>query len=79
MAFTGIPAAALDFYKDLQNDNSRGFWTEYKHVNEESVRAPMTALAAELEKQFGPGMFFRPYRDVRLSKENPGRGTVSAR
>jgi uncharacterized protein (TIGR02453 family) len=69
MTFTGIPAAALDFYEDLENDNSKGFWTEHKHVYEESVRAPMTALAAELEKHFGPGKFFRPYRDVRFSKD----------
>ncbi len=69
MTFTGIPTAALDFYDDLEADNSKAFWTAHKHVYEESVRAPLEALAAELEKEFGPAKLFRPYRDVRFSKD----------
>ncbi len=69
MAFTGIPIAALDFYEDLEADNSKAFWTAHKHVYDESVRAPMEALAAELEKEFGPAKYFRPYRDVRFAKD----------
>src|ERR1700710_1948199 len=69
MAFDGIPLAALDFYEDLENDNSKAFWTAHKHVYETAVRAPMQALVTELEKQFGPGKFFRPYRDIRFSKD----------
>ena len=69
MKFEGIPLAALDFYEDLENDNSKSFWTAHKHVYDESVRAPLEALAAELERQFGPAKLFRPYRDVRFSKD----------
>jgi uncharacterized protein (TIGR02453 family) len=69
VAFTGIPIAALDFYEDLENDNSKSFWTAHKHVYEEAVRAPLEALAAELEKQYGPAKLFRPYRDVRFAKD----------
>lgn len=69
MTFTGIPLAALDFYDDLEADNSKTFWTVHKHVYEESVKVPVLALAAELEDEFGPGKFFRPYRDVRYSKD----------
>ena len=69
MSFSGIPVAALDFYEDLENDNSKSFWTANKHVYEESVKAPLLALAAELEKEFGAAKFFRPYRDVRFSKD----------
>ena len=69
MGFTGIPIAALDFYEDLEADNSKAFWAAHKHVYDESVRAPMEALATELERQFGPAKFFRPYRDVRFSKD----------
>lgn len=69
MTFTGIPTAALDFYDDLEADNSKTFWTAHKHVYEESVRAPMEALAAALAKDFGEGKLFRPYRDVRFAKD----------
>jgi uncharacterized protein (TIGR02453 family) len=69
MSFTGFPAAALDFYDDLEMDNTKTFWTAHKHVYEESVRAPMAALLAELEEEFGPAKLFRPYRDVRFAKD----------
>jgi uncharacterized protein (TIGR02453 family) len=69
MSFTGFPAAALDFYDDLEMDNTKTFWNEHKHVYEESVKAPMTALLAELEAEFGAAKLFRPYRDVRFAKD----------
>ncbi|WP_329474596.1 DUF2461 domain-containing protein [Kribbella sp. NBC_01484] len=69
MSFTGFPAAALDFYDDLEMDNTKSFWTAHKHVYEESVKAPMAALLAELEPDFGPAKLFRPYRDVRFAKD----------
>ncbi|MEO6204532.1 MAG: DUF2461 domain-containing protein [Mycobacteriales bacterium] len=67
--FTGFPVAGLDFYEDLENDNSKAFWTEHKHVYDASVRAPLEALATSLAGQFGPAKLFRPYRDVRFSKD----------
>ncbi len=69
MTFTGIPIAALDFYEDLEADNSKAFWTAHKSVYDESVRAPLAALCTELEPQWGPAKLFRPYRDVRFSKD----------
>ena len=69
MSFTGFPAAALDFYDDLEMDNTKTFWTANKHVYEESVRAPMAALLAELEEEFGSAKLFRPYRDVRFARD----------
>lgn len=69
MAFDGIPLAALDFYEDLEADNSKTFWTAHKAIYDESVKAPIEALAAELADEFGPAKFFRPYRDVRFSKD----------
>ncbi|MGH3746450.1 MAG: DUF2461 domain-containing protein, partial [Micromonosporaceae bacterium] len=35
----------------------------------EAVRAPMEALLAELAPEFGEGKIFRPYRDVRFSRD----------
>lgn len=69
MPFSGIPVAALDFYDDLEMDNTRSFWEKHKHVYEESVKAPMTALTDELAAEFGPAKLFRPYRDVRFAKD----------
>ncbi|MCL8024001.1 DUF2461 domain-containing protein [Nocardioides bruguierae] len=69
MDFTGFPVAALDFYDDLEVDNTKSFWEAHKHVYAESVKAPMTALCAALEPEFGKAKIFRPYRDVRFSKD----------
>jgi uncharacterized protein (TIGR02453 family) len=67
--FTGFPVAALDFYDDLEMDNTKSFWTAHKDVYESAVKAPMTALTAALEPEFGPAKVFRPYRDVRFAKD----------
>lgn len=69
MTFAGIPLAALDFYEDLEDDNSKSFWSKHRHIYDESVRAPLEALATELEKGYGPAKVFRPYRDVRFAKD----------
>jgi uncharacterized protein (TIGR02453 family) len=69
VSFTGIPNAALDFYEDLEADNSKSFWTAHKAIYDESVRIPVQALADELAPEFGTPKFFRPYRDVRFSKD----------
>jgi uncharacterized protein (TIGR02453 family) len=69
VSFAGIPIAALDFYEDLEADNSKSFWTAHKHVYDEAVRAPLEALAHEFEPEFGPAKVFRPYRDVRFAKD----------
>ena len=69
MKFSGWPIEAVEFYEGLAADNSKTYWTAHKSVYEESVHAPMAALLAELEAEFGPGKIFRPYRDVRFSKD----------
>jgi uncharacterized protein (TIGR02453 family) len=69
VTFTGIPVAALDFYEDLEADNTKSCWTAHKKIYDESVKAPLEALCLELEKQYGPAKLFRPYRDVRFSKD----------
>jgi uncharacterized protein (TIGR02453 family) len=61
--------AALDFYEDLGNNNTKAFWDEHKAVYKESVEAPMKALVAALEPEFGKAKIFRPNRDVRFSKD----------
>jgi uncharacterized protein (TIGR02453 family) len=67
--FTGFPSAALDFYDDLEVDNTKSFWDEHRHVYDECVRAPMLALTEALGREFGEATVFRPYRDVRFAKD----------
>jgi uncharacterized protein (TIGR02453 family) len=68
-AFRGFPVAALDFYDDLEADNTRSFWEAHKVTYADAVRAPMVALAAALEPEFGAAKVFRPHRDVRFAKD----------
>jgi uncharacterized protein (TIGR02453 family) len=69
VAFRGWPAEALDFYDGLEADNTKAYWQDHKALYERAVRAPMDALLAELEAEFGAGKIFRPYRDVRFSAD----------
>lgn len=67
--FSGFGERASDFYEGLEADNSKAYWTDHKDVYEEHIRAPMLALLAELEDEFGAGKVFRPHRDVRFSHD----------
>jgi uncharacterized protein (TIGR02453 family) len=79
MAFAGWPEEALDFYEGLEADNSRTYWLAHKHVYEGCVLAPMTELLAELEDEHGPGRIFRPYRDLRFSRDkSPYKTAIGA-
>ncbi len=67
--FAGFAETALDFYDDLEMDNTRSFWQAHQQVYADAVRAPMLALTEALEPEFGVAKIFRPYRDVRFSKD----------
>jgi uncharacterized protein (TIGR02453 family) len=69
VTFRGWPVEALEFYDGLAADNSKTYWAARVPFYEESVRGPMLELLAALEPEFGPGKIFRPYRDVRFSKD----------
>ncbi len=69
MTFDGFPEAALDFYDDLEADNTKTFWTENRHRYDEFVAAPAKAFVAALGDEFGQAKIFRPYRDVRFAKD----------
>ena len=74
--FTGFSRRAVEFYGALEDDNTKPFWTAHKAVYEAEVAAPMRALLAELEPEFGAGRMFRPYRDVRFSADKTPYKTV---
>jgi len=67
--FRGFPDEAFVFYEGLEADNSKTYWTGHKAAYEQHVRAPMLALLGELSADFGAASLFRPYRDVRFSKD----------
>ena len=69
MAFAGWPGTASRFYTALEADNSKAYWQANRAVYDEQVRAPMEELLAELEPEFGPWKIFRPYRDMRFSRD----------
>ena len=48
MRFSGFPVAALDFYDDLEMDNTKAYWEKHKPVYDEAVKAPMAELVAAL-------------------------------
>jgi len=69
VSFSGFGDGAVEFYDGLLADNSKAYWTDQREVYEEHVKAPMVALLTDLEPEFGAGKVFRPYRDVRFSKD----------
>jgi uncharacterized protein (TIGR02453 family) len=79
MSFSGWPAEAIDFYEGLEADNSKTYWQANKSVYDDLVHAPMVALLADLAAEFGDGKIFRPYRDVRFSKDkSPYKTAIAA-
>lgn len=69
VTFQGWPAEALDFYDGLTADNSKTYWLAHKQTYQSCVLEPMTELLDELAAELGAGKIFRPYRDVRFSKD----------
>ena len=79
MAFKGWPVEALEFFEELEEDNSKSYWQRNKTVYETIVRAPMEELLAELGSEWGETRIFRPYRDVRFSKDkSPYKTAIGA-
>ena len=79
MTFEGWPAEALEFYEGLAADNSKSYWLAHKDMYETCVLAPMRELVAELESEQGGSRIFRPYRDVRFSKDkSPYKTEIAA-
>lgn len=79
MAFRGWKAEALEFFERLEDENNKAFWQRNKGTYETLVRAPMEALLQELAPTWGEGKIFRPYRDVRFSKDkSPYKTSIGA-
>ena len=57
---------SASFFKGLQADNTKPYWSAHKAFFETSVRELMAALLDELSGEFGPGPIARPRRDGRF-------------
>jgi uncharacterized protein (TIGR02453 family) len=80
VAFRGWKAEALEFFDGLEADNSKGYWSAHRDLYEDVVRTPMEELLADLEPQWGEARLFRPYRDIRFSRDkSPYKTAISAR
>ena len=78
-SFDGWPPSAIEFFEGLEVDNSKSYWLGHKEVYERDVKAPMEALLAELEGEFGQARLFRPYRDTRFSADKtPYKTSIAA-
>jgi uncharacterized protein (TIGR02453 family) len=69
VSFRGWPAEAIELFEGLKVDNSKSFWQAHAEDYQRFVKGPMDDLLAELEPELGAGKVFRPYRDVRFSKD----------
>jgi uncharacterized protein (DUF2461 family) len=58
--FEGWPAGAPTLLAELAADNTAEFWAVHRERHAAEVQAPMRALAAALEPEFGPVRVFRP-------------------
>ncbi len=67
--FRGWPDAALDFFRGIEADNTKAYWTDHKAGYEADVKAPFEALSDLVAAEFGPLKLTRPYRDIRFSKD----------
>jgi uncharacterized protein (TIGR02453 family) len=77
--FRGWQLGIVQFFDELEIDNTKSYWTAHKEFYEASVLGPMRALLAELAPEFGGGRVFRPYRDTRFSRDkSPYKTTIAA-
>ena len=78
-AFRGWPPEALAFFAELEADNTKAWWDEHRAVYDDVVRGPMDALVAAVPERHRPMRVFRPYRDVRFSRDKqPYKTNIAA-
>jgi len=77
--FTGFPAKAFTFFKDLGKNNNRDWFQSHKDAFEQSCRDPLKALTVALDPPTGATRITRIHRDVRFSNDkSPYHTHISA-
>ncbi len=68
--FEGFGPKVRDWFKGLESDNSKQYFTAHRDFFEESIRNQMEALLTELSEEFGGEIkMFRQNRDIRFSRD----------
>jgi uncharacterized protein (TIGR02453 family) len=68
-AFQGWKGDFQGFFVGLRLNNSKTYFDAHRKQYEDQVKAPLVALLAELEPEFGPGKISRPNRDIRFAAD----------
>src|SRR5262245_20267760 len=67
--FEGWKGDFQGFFLGLKLDNSKAYFDAHRRTYEGEVKAPLVALLADLEPEFGPARVSRPNRDIRFSPD----------
>jgi uncharacterized protein (TIGR02453 family) len=68
-SFAGWKGDFKGFFLGLRLNNSKGYFESHRKQYEHDVKAPMVALLADLESEFGSARLSRPNRDIRFSAD----------
>jgi uncharacterized protein (TIGR02453 family) len=68
-AFRGWTEDFQRFFIGLELDNSKSYFEANRKLYLDRVKAPLEALFADLEPEFGKGKITRPNRDIRFSND----------
>jgi uncharacterized protein (TIGR02453 family) len=68
-AFTGWKGDFKGFFLGLKLNNSKAYFESHRKQYEQDVKAPLVALLADLEPEFGAARISRPNRDIRFSAD----------
>jgi uncharacterized protein (TIGR02453 family) len=69
VSFAGWKGDFKGFFLGLQVNNSKAYFESHRKQYEHDVKAPMVALLADLEPEFGAARLSRPNRDIRFSAD----------
>jgi len=68
--FKGWKGDFVGFFSSLRMNNNKAFFDANRRRYEEEIKAPLVALLADLEPEFGPARrVSRPNRDIRFSAD----------
>src|SRR5438874_4633061 len=69
-AFRGFPPEAIEFLRELEDNNDRDWFKTNRSRYEDHLRAPAVALGADLA-ELGQPRLFRPWNDTRFRPGPP--------
>ena len=68
--FTGWKGDFRGFFLGLRANNTKAYFEAHRRQYEDEVKAPLVAMLADLEAEFGPPhRISRPHRDIRFSAD----------